>query len=226
MILVVAGWYDTPARRYAVERRAHGVRLVTPADLSRRQWSLDLPPGRSIVALDDGPPEQPSAVLVRLDYIRDSDLPHLAQPDRGYAAAEMTAFLTAWLYALTVPVVNPPSTVCLSGPGWAWEQWEHAAATMGIPVQPASASNNGDPPATPAIGQLVTVAGDRIVGASDPYTALLARRLARAAGLQLISLTFTTDGIPPRLVAATPWPNLTDPDIAEAVDDLLRVERS
>jgi hypothetical protein len=56
-------------------------------------------------------------------------------PARGdFMAAEMTAFLLAWLEALECPVIPRPSPGCLCGRNWGWPHWAHLAHSLGIPV--------------------------------------------------------------------------------------------
>jgi hypothetical protein len=65
----------------------------------------------------------------------------------------------------------------------------------------------------------VTVVGDRVFGAQSPMHARQCRRLARAAGCELLGLQFS-DGLRRQLLAADPFPALCG-HVAEAVARLL-----
>jgi hypothetical protein len=141
----------------------------------------------------------------------------------------MTALLKSWLSGLGCPVLNQPDANCLSGPGWDQERWVHVAARLGVPVRPlrrrialsAGASETG--PAPPGI--TVTVVGDRCLGPADDVLFTHARRLARAARAGLLSVRFgeTADG--PELLAANPFPDVSAPEVADAVLEYLWADR-
>jgi hypothetical protein len=236
MWLVLAHSWDAAARAL-VDRRLDHLALVTPADVRGHGWSLSAGTGGSSVTWDgavagggrvggirgaafDG-------VVTRIDGVGVADLPHIHASDRHYAAAELGAFLLAWLDACSAPVVNRPSPGCLSGPPWSPARWRLAAHEAGLAL--AGAAH----PARPDGGQqdaghqdaghqdagqpggacVLTVIGDRVLGAADPQLALGARRLAAVAGTYLLGVTF--DGCAPdgdrgaaRFVSATPCPEL------------------
>jgi hypothetical protein len=149
----------------------------------------------------------------------------IAPEDRAYVAQEMTAFLVAWLSALPCPVLNRPGTVCLSGPNWRPEQWAYAVAQAGVPVIPArrrvpfdsnpSAAPQYMPPVT------ITVVGQKCLGPKDRFLHESARRIARCARVELLAVTFAGSGKDARFASANLWPNISDPDFADAVQDHL-----
>ena len=109
--LVFASRVDTAAKNFAAAAGSN-VRLMTPADLSQPGWRFRLGDAAGSTAVLGGEPVPASAiagVLTRLPSVTDHDLTHIAPSDRAYVAAEMTAFLLAWLTALKCPLVNRPT---------------------------------------------------------------------------------------------------------------------
>ena len=56
-----------------------------------------------------------AGVLTRLPYVYEREVHHIALDDRQYVAAEMGAFLTAWLASLACPILNRPMLVTCRG---------------------------------------------------------------------------------------------------------------
>ena len=79
-------------------------------------------------------------MLTRLGGVSAADLPHVNAQDVVYAAAELDAFLRAWLGAWPGPVVNRPSTTCLNGPGWRPRAMGRGSHSGGPPVRVRSAA--------------------------------------------------------------------------------------
>src|SRR6201985_2774468 len=106
----------------------------------------------------------------------------------------MQAFLLSWLARLQCPVLNPPTTTCLSGPYWRAEKWTHAAARAGIPVHAFHRATPPDPTACsplPPASHIVTVIGSRAFGSSNRSALSHARRLAEIAGVALLTVRFS-----------------------------------
>jgi hypothetical protein len=229
VIAVVAGRHDAAARAFA--ERGAGAALVTPADLSQPGWRFqptaeDHPRGgRAVIEGEVVDVGTITGVITRLPRVLEDDLEQIVPADRAYVAAEMTAFLLAWLSALPCPVLNRPTTTCLAGPCWAPERWVHLAARLDVPARPVRRRTGGasEPQAQPKAeppddGRLtVTVVGGRCFGAGDPRLAEAARRLAAAAGADLLAVHFARGRTESRLVAADPWPDVSSPEIADAV---------
>ena len=240
VLVVVAGRHDAIASAFAAQHASAGVGLLTPADLSRPGWrfAFDTNGPRSegsavvggrVVAVDEI-----SGVLTRLPAVTPAELPAIVPDDRDYVAAEMTAVLLAWLSSLSCRVVNRPTTTCLAGPNWRPERWVYLAAQLGIPFR--EACHAVEPGRTPSAGAVATdstaeplvtvnVVGERCLGTDDERLAVAARRLADAVGAGLLAVHFDPvdqpEGTSPRFVAATPWPDLSRPEVGDAVLDLL-----
>ena len=121
MRLILAHAGDAAARHLAA-RWGDGAMLLTPGQLHTWSWALRLDAGgvtRGTVRWPrDGGRSQIDAVVCRLGGISTAELGRIRPEDREYAAAELTAFLLAWLSACPCPVLNPPGTGSLNGPGW------------------------------------------------------------------------------------------------------------
>ncbi len=225
MLVLFASRQDSAARALAARWADHGATLLTSRDLSAAGWRHFLNaegPATAVIGgrtVDCG---EIRGVLVRWPCIYERELAQIDAEDRAYVASEMTAFLVSWLSWLPCPVLNRPTPTNLMGPSWRPEQWAHAAARAGIPVRPvrrravfppeaAASSPAGPPPCA------VTVIGDRWFGDVDPALAASARRLAHAAGVDLLSAHFDSPDPGARLVGADLWPDLATDEQADAV---------
>jgi hypothetical protein len=199
LILIVANRFDLAARQLAESGSERGAKLLTCEDLSVPGWryyggsaprSTRVMVGGLAVA-----PAEISGVLTRLTYVWEQELVHIAAEDRGYVAAEMSAFLMAWLSALDCPVLNRPVPGCLAGPFWRSEQWAIAAAAAGMRVRPVHRrvrSGAHDPLETAPSGPAaVTIVGDHCIGEVEDALRVQARRLADIAQVDLIRVYFS-----------------------------------
>lgn len=227
-MLVVISSMDDPAVGAALTRwRAAGVeaRALTCHDLARPGWRLNLDgPPTLVIGGARVPVTAVRGVITRLAWVTASELPFMAAPDRDYAAAEMQGFLVALLMQLVrlgVPVINRPTPGCLAGPTWSPEAWTAAAARAGVEVEPiVHAAYAGGlvvgGPAAPA-RRSVTVVGDRVLGDAPAPLHAAARTIAKAAGTELLRVTFAARAAAPTFLDAGPAIDLADPAIADAV---------
>jgi hypothetical protein len=201
--------------------------VLTPRDLSRPGWSYRPGCDASALAVGDDMFEsgQIAAVVTRLPWVSPLELPHIVEGDRAYVAAEMGAFLVAWLAELRCPVANRPSPSCLCGPFWRHERWIAEAARAGLAVEPArriwGAQRMEYPEPCRDGGVSVPVVGERCLGEHDAWLAEQALRLARAAGVETLTVDFTQSGAGARVRSASPWPRLEDAAVAQALLDHL-----
>jgi hypothetical protein len=151
-------------------------------------------------------------------------VPHVDPADRGYCAAEMTAFLAWWLAELPCPVVNRPTPTCLSGIEWAEPTWTIVAAGLGMACRPVRWRSAGEcrrPPEDLRRRIPVTAVGNRwVMGSRHADGACaglgpLAVKLARAAGVEALTVWFDGDDAEPCFVGAQPWVDIDNPLIAE-----------
>jgi hypothetical protein len=201
--------------------------VVAPVDLSRPGWSYRPNAGASAIVAGGEVlgSEDIAAVITRLPWVSEFDLPQIVAADRAYVAAEMGAFLLAWLSELGCPVANRPRPNCLCGPFWRHERWVAEAARAGLAVEPAcrSAGNAADqyPPVNCRSRMSVTVVGERCFGEADELCRQQALHLARTTGVETLSVHFSDTGAGMRFLSANPWPCLEDDEVAHALLDHL-----
>jgi hypothetical protein len=224
VLLIIAGKQDQSAQWLAERWSRFGAAILCPADLSLSGWRHYVAVASEDIAVINRqtvPVEKITGVLTRLPYVSEHELMHIVAPDRPYVAAEMTAFLLSWLSRLNCPLLNRPSPTCLSGCDWRSEQWVYFATLLGIPVVPIRrhAKCLEDTATQESIDSFdtVTVIGESCVGAGDERRSAYARRLAAAAGLNLLALHFRTVGGEPRLLSAHPWPDITSTEVADGM---------
>lgn len=225
MLLILASAWDQAAQALASRWVDDGARLLTPLDLSRKgwRWRLGATSGNSGVTqeglLDPGAIR---GVLTRLPCVYDREVPHIIAEDRVYVAAEMQAFLFAWLSGLRCPVLNRPSAFCLSGPPWRHEQWVSLAARIGLSVEPvrrvaALGSDYPNPMAAHPDPAVITIAGVEHVGLLDSVLTAQAFQLAAAAGVDLLTVFFSSARPDAKFIGVSLWPNIADPSIADLI---------
>ena len=220
MLVILASRHDPLAQTLAARWQASGVGLLTCTNLSTRGWKQHLPLGADATAVVSGRVmacDEITGVLTRLPWIFEEELFELAREDRAYAAAEMSAFLLSWLSCLTCPVLNRPTPACLSGVLWRQARWLRVAADLDIPCIPLTLSSRHPSQDTPRETVTVTVVGDRCFGADERTLRKRARRLADAAGLDLLAVHFQQTEDDACFVRADLWPDPT----AEGVDDAI-----
>jgi hypothetical protein len=237
--IVIAGRGDVAARDFAARYADRGVRLMTPRDLSQSGWSYRVGDAAGSTVANGGRVLEArgiAAILTRLPYVSVDDLPHIAPVDRAYVAAEMTAFLLAWLAALECPRINRPTAQCLSGPAWSQETWVRTAARIGLPTealrrhvrlsQEPGSNPSVDADGVAAHGASVTVVGRRCIGAVDRNLKRAARALADAAGTELLFVRFSGPDADARFLHAHHWANLdsreTDAAVWQCLNEAVR----
>jgi hypothetical protein len=221
MLVILANRQDEAAMWLAERWKPHGAALLTSADLSTMGWRFHLPSSgnsRAIISGQQVAVNDITGVLTRMPSVYEQELGHVIPGDRQYVASEMTAFLLAWLSNLTCPVLNRPVPNCLAGPNWRSEQWVHLAAQLSIPVRPVQRKIPGssDGPSQQPNCKVIVV-GDRCFGNASPTVFARARLLAKTAGVDLLAAHFTGPEPEGQLVSASVWPDLTSPEVADAV---------
>lgn len=227
MIVIFASRYDTSATSLAARWAAHNAGLLTCDDLSVVGWRHYLSSEEASTAVIGGrvvSVEEISGVFVRWPGVFAQELTQIAAADRNYVAGEMLAFLVSWLSSLRCPVINRPTPLNLTGPAWRLEQWTYAAAQQGIPVRPVHRHitinfDNGaeDLHPNPAT---VTVVGERCFGTVDEQLRKQARRLAEAAGVPLLKISFSGPEAGSFFISADLIPDISD-EVADAMLELL-----
>lgn len=231
MLLILASCHDSAAQTYATRWRNIPAQVVTCADISRSGWrhTPGAPTrGQCVIRQEPLSVTQLRGVWVRLSAVTEEELPEIVPSERPYIAAEMMAFLVAWLTELSCPVCNRPTPLSLTGPAWSNERWRLEAARLGIAVPNAECHLVlGREPAednTPALRRTtVTVIGDRCFGSTDCTVHEAATSLARQAGVSVVSMDFDTSSSPPHFLSATTCPRISSAPEADAVLSLFQL---
>lgn len=222
MLLVLANAWDPRGEALRQAWESADARLVTPADLSQAGWSFEPSAPETACAVIDRqrvPVKDIAGICVLMPAVSESDLPHIAAADRSYVAAEMTAFLSAWLSSLPCSTVNPPAPGCLCGPNWRPERWIHLAARLELPTRMATRCA-GAPDPRPLPGesaQTVVVAAGGTFGEVDRAAAEWAARLADAAATRLLSVHIGHDADGAFVLGADIWADVSRPGVPDAL---------
>lgn len=225
MLVVLASRHD-PGAEAVLARWGDRAALLSCEDLSIAGWRFepDHPSdGTAVVAGAAVAVADLEGVLTLRPSVFEDELVHIMPDDRPYVAAEMNAFLLAWLTVLPCRVVNRPTATSLLGPHWRREQWIRAAASLGIPAAPARRTSRVSADGLDAgrIGSTrsaaVVVVGERGFGDVAPELVDHAVMLARHARAALLEVWFEDAGSNARLLDANPFTPLQDPTLADAV---------
>lgn len=217
MIVVLGRKSDPGAQSLLARWRDQDAALLTPRDLSRAGWvhrPASPADGQAVVAGRPVAIGEIRGVVTTLETVMTRDLSHITRNDRPYVAAEMYAFLLAWLRTIPCRVLNRPTPQSLAGCGWQREQWVLVADALGIPTIPVSEPADG-PDERDAPIAVTHVAGRTLDAPSDAVGCWIAK-LAAAAGMSTLVARFR-DGSSPRLVCAEMLPNFSQPQVADAV---------
>jgi hypothetical protein len=222
LIILVASCLDPDARALAARWGPDRVALLTCADLSIPGWRHYFAAAGTSVAVIGGQEialGEIAGVVTCLPGVSELELLHIVPADRAYVAAEMSAFLLSWLSTLDCPVVNRPSSTCLSGPYWRPEQWAYLASQVGLRVQPVHRRVAFSEACTPAVpeGITATIIGEHGHGQVHSTVMTGARRLARAANVETLTVRVTGSGPDATFLGAEPWPDLASQETADAV---------
>lgn len=221
--LILASTADKVARGLVGRWATFGARLLVPRELSERGWRYHIAakgPSYGVAGGRRFASSQIGGVLVRLPRISAEELQHIEAAQREYVAAEMTAFLAAWLSSLRCPVLNRPGPACLFGPNWRPEHWVRLAAQVGLPVRPTQrevpAAAVHSKTSKRAVVTL-TVVGNRCFGVAEGNLKRGARRLAKAGAAELLAVHFDGPDRGSLFLGADPSPDLFSPDALDAV---------
>jgi hypothetical protein len=230
MIVIAANRWDPTPKALVSRWGEHHAAVVTAEDLSQAGWrqhSNGIERNTAVLGGKLVPQAEVTGVLTLLPCVFAEELVDIAPEDRSYVAAEMTAFLLFWLSRLQYqcPVLNRPTSSCLSGPSWRREKWIHAAAQAGIPVQAlhrhTALPTSVEEEATHG-SVTVTVVGKCTFGEVEPDLQRQARCLADLAGVELLAVRFSGPERGATFVSADSVPDFSDDGLADAVLAYLR----
>jgi hypothetical protein len=203
-VLILAHGWDLAARALAGAFPPGDATLVTPARLGAQGWSLALRAG----SLSASPPQAPRAIVTLLPAVTPEDLPQIDPGDRDYVAAEMTAFLLAWLHASPARKLNPPSFSALNGD-------LHPLAWRALAIDAGLRAPRFEPQAEePMAARRLTLIGATTIG-EDASAQAAARAMAAASRLPMLALDIDPeDGC---FVGAGGVPDVASPGVAAAI---------
>lgn len=194
------------------------IKVLVPEEISKAGWYYDdsnkknstIAIGSEIILEQDI-----TGVITRLPAVTTEELPHIREQDKSYAAAEMNAFLLAWLTSLDCPVINYPTENCLCGPNLSPEQWVYYVARLGIPVEKISSrihfsnkeifSEHVNYPNY----CIAIVIGDLCLGDVHQNLIAYSRKIARAFCVDFLQVNFTHNDKNARFVNANILPEIT-----------------
>jgi hypothetical protein len=228
VIVIVARETDPVARSLAAQWADQGAALLTPSDLSLAGWRHGptfAHEDSAVVSKREVSTAAVTGILTRLRCVVEHDLAHITPEDRSFVASEMTAFLLSWLDEFNCPLLNRPTSTCLSGPGWRAERWTRLVHELGIPVFPVRRHAKLDKElpsgSNPESLEIATVIGDLCLGTVDATLAQYAHRVADAAGVALLGVRFSEINGEFKFLDADPWPDISSVQTATAVYDYL-----
>lgn len=144
---------------------------------------------------------QVRGVLNRILSVPTEHLSLAGRADQEYAAQELTAFFMSWIYALSSPVLNYPTSQGLSGQWRHISEWLWLAGRAGLPtltyrqnsyntVNPLSTQDQHFPSGTPV--NTVFVVDEQVIGISNSLQAGC-KRLAELAKTPLLGIDLVRD---------------------------------
>ncbi len=200
-VLLLFARAGDPAIETLRQLQPQRLRHVDVADLSSAGWRYVVGRPERATACASGEilaAGQIAAVLCRIVAVVPQDLGHLHGDDRAFAAAEMNAFLRAWLAQFAGRRGNEPNGTSLAGPAWHAMRWRWLAARLGVPAVAASFAMPDAPPSdldarSDPDGVTVLVIGGQVVRRTDPTLERYSLRIAREVGSSLLALRFVWD---------------------------------
>jgi hypothetical protein len=206
-LLLIARAED-PAIGTLRQQPPHRLAHASITDLTRAGWRYESGRPDQASACAGGrviPADHIAAVVCRITSVVPRDLPHVHRDDRAYVAAEITAFLRAWLAQFAGVRFNEPTWVSLAGPGWHPLQWTWLVSRIGIPVAPSSLSAGVTESERETL--TATVVHDEVFGVTDPVLIDYSLRIARDVQSEVLAVTFVRDR-EWRFLSADPCPVL------------------
>jgi hypothetical protein len=191
---------DEPALWLGVRLRRAGLQplhILTPELLCfprTSEFQLEDTATHSRLVLRDGSTlesEKIRGVINRIEFLPATCFSRALPADREYAAQEMEALLTSWLFSLRCPVVNPPTAGCLGGEQRGWLEWAKLATKAGLNALPGTQTcgpHGGGlkikpPPADARSRERIWVCDSRCDGTNRDALPLLAAAVIRLAAL-------------------------------------------
>jgi hypothetical protein len=217
---------DDSAIRTLQQQAPNRVVHASIADLSCAGWQYVSGRPNEASAHAGGrivPASEIAAVLCRIPAVTPADLPHQHRDDRAYVAAEMNAFLRAWLAQFAGVHFNEPTWVSLAGPNWHTLTWARLVGELGITVssraQRGTCSSPGDLTKSRSLAAgsrrqgehetaTATVVCGEVFGLTDPSLIDASLRIASAVRANVLAVTFKRDDDDWNFLSAQACPEL------------------
>lgn len=228
MVLVLCSRWDASAHNFVTRFSERDLQILTCAGVSQQGWKIAIRGKHraaevGLTAAIGGKrvnQDHIEGVITRLAYVSEKELGHIVPDDRSYVAAEMHAFLFAFLEALPCRIVNRPSLACLYGPNMRAVQWRRYARELDIPVKEDLRTLHASTEDYPTID--VTVIDERTIG-NPPQRALQwTRQLARRVGVSYLTARYADLHVGLCFVGVDTYPNLESEEIASTLVDSFR----
>lgn len=222
MIVVVGSRFDPAAVELASAWQHAGAVLCDANDATSPGWRYEPHDPSSAVAVAEGrrvrAGEIDAVVTLRV-AVDPAELLGIVPDDRAFVAAEVNAFLHAFLTALRAPVANRPAGYSLGGALLGPEEWLRVARDAAVPSVAIERTVPGN--IAPAGCDLratrsVFVTGERAIGDADPRLRRHAVAIARRCGATTLEAIFAGDR-DARFVTASAQPSLRDPARRDAL---------
>jgi hypothetical protein len=223
VVIVLCSRGDDAALNFARRNAFDGVEAVTCADVSREGWTIDLHRrgGDNATAITVAAERALASgrdpiegVITRLGYVSEVEVGQVVPEDRPYVAAEMQAFLFAFLNALPCPKINKPSLGCLYAPHLRTSDWKRLAGGLGLAVDDAVSAGET---ATTGSYVDVTVLGERVWGDAPVPLVKTTRQLASVADVAYLRVRYSVTSHDTRFWGADAYPSLESDEIGRAL---------
>lgn len=160
---------------------------------TQAEVEIKLRDGRNILG------SQVSGVLNRLLGIPSDFVDQVQESDRSYIREELHAFFMSWMFALSCPVLNPPSEFFLCGEWYDLSEWIWLARQAGLVSTPYKSSSRHEAKWVFDYGesflpvkQNALVIGRRVIAPGAPEEiAQGCYRLSSIVGMPILGIDFT-----------------------------------
>jgi len=230
-IIVLMSKYDLSFDVFMSCSDEFNIKILVPEDISKAGWYYDDSNQKNstiVIGTDIIPEQEITGVITRLPAVTEEELPHIREQDKLYAAAEMNAFLLAWLTSLDCPVINSPTENCLCGPNLSQEQWVYYVARMGIPTEESSRRIHFrdkeifSEQANYSNYYSATVIGDVCLGDVHQNLMIYSKKIARAFCIDFLQVIFSHKDKNARFVSANLWPEITSEKVKLLLEFIIK----
>jgi hypothetical protein len=207
VIAVLASRFDPEALDLVSAWSDSKAVLLSAEDLCSPGWSFRPAAPAESTAVINGQRVRVSelrAVVTRRPAVLAEELMRITQADRNYVAAEINAFLVAWLSSLPCRVVNRPTPTSLCGPAWSELYWREAARRAGVDWTEAEDAGEAHE---------VMLCGRRVLFSNSIEEETAVRALGHSAGAELMGVRLRSG----RVCGVSVAPPLTNREVRDCL---------